>query len=54
MTSLVAGTLCCPVLTLLRPSHLAELAVGRRPLGRIRWEEQRRVGELPGVTEWEG
>lgn len=62
-TSLVAGILCCPVRTLLPPSHLVEASVAstgvscspaRQPLGRMRWEERRRVGELPGVTEWVG
>lgn len=62
-TSLVAGTLCCPVLMLLPPSHWVEPSVAstgvscspaRQPLGRIRWEERRRVGGLPGVTEWVG
>lgn len=67
VTSLVAGILCCPVLSLLPPSHFVEPLVAstgvscclarhpaRQPLGRIRWEEQRRVGELPGVMEWVG
>lgn len=62
VTSRVAG---CPVLTLLPPSHFAEPFVAsagvscppahhpaRQPLGRIRWEERRRVGGLPGVMEW--
>lgn len=52
-------------LTLLLPSHLAEPSVDRgstgefccpapRWLGRIRWEERRRAGEVPGVTGWAG